>query len=48
MQGEGKVSVVPDMATVVLGVETRNASALVAAKENARRKAEVGSRGCRS
>jgi len=36
VQGEGKVSAVPDMATVVLGVEARNASALVAAKENAR------------
>ncbi|NMC11104.1 MAG: SIMPL domain-containing protein, partial [Methanothrix sp.] len=27
VQGEGKVSAVPDMATVVLGVEARNASA---------------------
>jgi uncharacterized protein len=35
MQGEGKASAVPDMATIVLGVETRNASASAAAAENA-------------
>jgi uncharacterized protein len=35
MQGEGKASAVPDMATIVLGVETRNASASAAATENA-------------
>lgn len=36
VQGEGKASAAPDMATIVLGVETRNASAAVAAAENAR------------
>lgn len=36
VQGEGKASAAPDMATIVLGVETRNASASVAAAENAR------------
>jgi len=35
VQGEGKVSAAPDMAVVVLGVETRNASASAAAAENA-------------
>ncbi|NPV61483.1 MAG: SIMPL domain-containing protein [Methanotrichaceae archaeon] len=35
VNGEGKVIVVPDMAVVVLGVETRNASAEKAARENA-------------
>jgi uncharacterized protein len=36
VQGEGKASAAPDMATIVLGVETRNASASAAAAENAR------------
>jgi len=36
VQGEGKVTAVPDMATVVLGVETRSPSAIDAAGENAR------------
>lgn len=36
VQGEGKVSAAPDMVTVVLGVETHNASAAGAAAENAR------------
>lgn len=35
VQGEGKVTVAPDMATIVLGVETRNASAAGAIQENA-------------
>lgn len=35
VNGEGKVIAVPDMAVVVLGVETRNASAEKAARENA-------------
>lgn len=35
VQGEGKASAAPDMATIVLGVETRNASASAAAAENA-------------
>ena len=34
VQGEGKASTAPDMATIVLGVETRNASASAAAAEN--------------
>jgi len=34
-QGEGKASAAPDIATIVLGVETRNASASAAAAENA-------------
>jgi uncharacterized protein YggE len=36
VQGEGKTSASPDKATVVLGVETRDASAASAASENAR------------
>lgn len=36
VQGEGKASAAPDMATVVLGVQTRDASAAIAATENAR------------
>jgi uncharacterized protein YggE len=36
VQGEGKASAAPDKATVVLGVETRDASAAIAAVENAR------------
>jgi hypothetical protein len=36
VQGEGIVSASPDMATIVLGVETQNASAAGAARENAR------------
>jgi uncharacterized protein YggE len=36
VQGEGKVSATPDMATIVMGVETFNASASRAAAENAR------------
>ena len=36
VQGEGKASAAPDMATIVLGVETRNASASAAAAENAK------------
>ncbi len=36
VQGEGKVSAAPDMVTIVLGVETHNASAAGAAAENAR------------
>jgi uncharacterized protein YggE len=36
VQGEGKASAAPDRATVVLGVQTRDASAAVAATENAR------------
>lgn len=36
VQGEGKASAAPDKATIVLGVQTRDASAAVAAKENAR------------
>jgi uncharacterized protein YggE len=35
VQGEGKVSASPDMATIVLGVETQNASASGAVRENA-------------
>jgi uncharacterized protein YggE len=35
VNGEGKVIAVPDMAVVVLGVETRNASAAEATRENA-------------
>ena len=35
VQGEGKVSAAPDMATIVLGVETQNASAAGAVRENA-------------
>ena len=36
VQGEGKASAAPDKATVVLGVQTRDASAAIAAVENAR------------
>lgn len=36
VQGEGIVSASPDMATIVLGVETQNASAAGAVRENAR------------
>jgi uncharacterized protein len=36
VQGEGKASAAPDMATIVLSVETRNASASAAAAENAK------------
>lgn len=36
VQGEGKVTAIPDKATVVLGVETRSPSATTAAAENAR------------
>jgi len=36
VQGEGKASAAPDKATVVLGVQTRDASAAIAAAENAR------------
>ncbi len=35
VQGEGKVTASPDMATIVLGVETQNASAAGAVRENA-------------
>ncbi len=35
VQGEGKVFAAPDMVTIVLGVETRNASAAGAVAENA-------------
>ena len=36
VQGEGKETAAPDAVTIELGVETRNASASVAAQENAR------------
>ena len=36
VQGEGEASAAPDKATVVLGVQTRDASAAIAASENAR------------
>lgn len=36
VEGEGKVSVAPDMATIVLGVESRSTSAAEAVAENAR------------
>jgi uncharacterized protein YggE len=36
VSGDGKVSATPDQATIVLGVETRNVSASVAAAENAK------------
>ena len=36
VQGEGKVIATPDMATIVLGVQTFNVSASGAAAENAR------------
>ena len=35
VQGDGKVTASPDMATIVLGVETQNASAKGAVRENA-------------
>ncbi len=35
VQGEGNVNAAPDQATIVLGVETRNVSAAVAAAQNA-------------
>ncbi len=35
VQGEGKFNAVPDVATIVIGVETRNASAASAVAENA-------------
>jgi uncharacterized protein YggE len=34
--GEGKITAVPDIVTITLGVETRNVSALAAAAENAK------------
>lgn len=34
--GEGKATAVPDVVTITLGVETRNASASIAASENAK------------
>ena len=34
--GEGKITAAPDIVTITLGVETRNASALAAAAENAK------------
>jgi uncharacterized protein YggE len=36
VQGDGKANAAPDMATIVLGLETHNASAAGAAAENAR------------
>ncbi|MCX6676666.1 MAG: SIMPL domain-containing protein [Methanothrix sp.] len=36
VQGEGKAIAAPDKATIVLGVQTRDASAAIAAAENAR------------
>ena len=41
VQGEGKASVAPDKATIVLGVQTRDASAAIAAEENARQMNET-------
>jgi len=35
VQGEGKISAIPDQVTIVLGVQTRNAKASSAAEENA-------------
>lgn len=35
VEGEGKVNVAPDMATIVLGVETQNSRAAEAVRENA-------------
>ncbi|MDD1742894.1 MAG: SIMPL domain-containing protein [Methanotrichaceae archaeon] len=35
VQGEGKLSAIPDQVTIVLGVQTRNAKASSAAEENA-------------
>ena len=36
VEGEGKVRVAPDMATIVLGVESRSTKAAEAVEENAR------------
>jgi uncharacterized protein YggE len=36
VQGDGQATATPDRTTIVLGVQTRDASAAVAAKENAR------------
>lgn len=36
VQGEGKVTAAPDMATIVLGVETQSTSAATAVEENAK------------
>ncbi len=41
VQGEGKTSASPDKATIVLGVQTHNASAASAAAENARQMNET-------
>ena len=41
VQGEGKASAAPDKATIVLGVQTRDASAAIAAEENARQMNET-------
>jgi uncharacterized protein YggE len=41
VQGEGKASAAPDRATIVLGVQTRDASATIAAAENARQMNET-------
>ena len=41
VQGEGKASAAPDKATIVLGVQTRDASAAIAAAENARQMNET-------
>jgi len=41
VQGEGKTSAAPDKATIVLGVQTRDASAAIAAAENARQMNET-------
>jgi uncharacterized protein len=41
VQGEGKASAAPDKATIVLGVQTRDASAAIAATENARQMNET-------
>ncbi len=36
VQGDGKTSAIPDMVVIVIGVETRNVSAAIAAADNAR------------
>jgi uncharacterized protein YggE len=41
VQGEGKTSAAPDKATIVLGVQTRDASATIAVAENARQMNET-------
>jgi uncharacterized protein len=41
VQGEGKANVAPDKATIVLGVQTKNASAASAAAENAQQMNET-------